>query len=63
MPTPPNYLTLTKAQEDYVRENSTKVTVETMAQVLYTSRHEILKFIMKEKLSMKINKSKKQVAQ
>ncbi len=59
MPTPTNYLTLTEKQKQYVRDNSTKVTVETMTRELRTSRHEVMKFIMAEKLSMRIIKTKK----
>ena len=60
MPTPTNYLSLTEKQKDYVRDNSTKISVDTMVRDLYPmSRHEVMKFIMEEKLSMKVIKSHK----
>jgi len=61
MPTPTNYLTLTEKQKQYVRDNCTKVSVDTIVRDLYPmSRHEVMKFIIAEKLSMKIVKTKKQ---
>lgn len=61
MPTAPNYLTLTEEQQKYVRENSTKVSPDKIAAALHTSRHEVMKFIIAEKLSMKITKPRKTV--
>jgi len=63
MATKENYLTLTEEQKIYVRENTTKVSPDTIADTLHTSRHEVMKFIMAEKLSMKKVKYKKQTAQ
>lgn len=59
MATPDNYLTLTEEQQKYVRDNSTKVSIETIARDLYTSRHEVMKFVMKEKISINVIKKRK----
>ena len=63
MATPENYLSLTEKQKEFVRENSTRLTVESMVAQLYTSRQEVMKFIMTEKLSMKIVKKRKEAVQ
>ncbi len=59
MPTPDNFLTLTEKQKEYVRQNSNKMSPDFIARNLYTSRHEVMKVILAEKLSMKIIKYKK----
>ena len=54
MPTPDNYLTLTEEKKKKLRELSDKYSVDYLVQLLYpTSRHEVMKVIMKEKLPMK----------
>lgn len=54
----PNYLDLTEKQKNYIRENAGRVSIETMVKVLYTSRHEIVAFIIEEKLPMQVIKKR-----
>lgn len=58
----PNYLNLTAKQKEYIDNNHPHMSVETMTINLYTSRHEVMAYMLEKKYSLNIKKRKRQTA-